>query len=84
MGNPLLDISAVVPTKFLDKYDLKLNNAVLAEEKHAPMYDDMVKNFDVEYIAGGATQNSIRVAQWMLGAPKSAAYIADHAMNSRL
>jgi hypothetical protein len=21
---------------------------------------------DVEYIAGGATQNSIRVAQWML------------------
>ena len=75
MGNPLLDISAVVPTEFLDKYDLKLNNAVLAEEKHAPMYDDMVKNFDVEYIAGGATQNSIRVAQWMLGAPKSAAYM---------
>ena len=57
MGNPLLDISAVVPTKFLDKYDLKLNNAVLAEEKHASMYDDMVKNFEVEYIAGGATQN---------------------------
>ena len=75
MGNPLLDISAVVPTKFLDKYDLKLNNAVLAEEKHASMYDDMVKNFEVEYIAGGATQNSIRVAQWMLGAPKSAAYM---------
>lgn len=75
MGNPLLDISAVVPTEFLDKYDLKLNNAVLAEEKHAPMYDDMVKNFEVEYIAGGATQNSIRVAQWMLGAPKSAAYM---------
>ena len=47
MGNPLLDISAVVPTEFLDKYDLKLNNAVLAEEKHAPMYDDMVKNFEV-------------------------------------
>ena len=75
MGNPLLDISAVVPTEFLDKYDLKLNNAVLAEEKHAPMYDDMVKNFDVEYIAGGATQNSIRVAQWMLQVPFATAYM---------
>ena len=38
--------------EFLDKYDLKLNNAVLAEEKHAPMYDDMVKNFDVEVYRG--------------------------------
>ena len=30
------------------------------------MYEDMTKQFEVEYIAGGATQNSIRVAQWML------------------
>lgn len=31
----------------------------------------------VEYIAGGATQNSIRVAQWMLasGAPKACSYM---------
>lgn len=29
---------------------------------------------NVEYIAGGATQNSVRVAQWMLP-PKSAAYM---------
>jgi hypothetical protein len=27
---------------------------------------ELVKRGDVEYIAGGATQNSIRVAQWML------------------
>ena len=30
--------------------------------------------FQVEYIAGGATQNSMRVAQWILGKPKSTAY----------
>lgn len=75
MGNPLLDISAVVTQEFLDKYGVELNNAILAEEKHAPMYEDMVKEFPVEYIAGGATQNSIRVAQWMLQVPFATAYM---------
>ena len=66
MGNPLLDISAVVEQDILDKYDLQLNNAILAEEKHNPLYKEMVDKYPVEYIAGGATQNSIRVCQWML------------------
>ena len=68
MGNPLLDISANVPQSFLDKYDLKVDAAILAEEKHMPLYQDIIDNFDVQYIAGGATQNSCRVAQWMLQA----------------
>jgi len=75
MGNPLLDISAVVDQPFLTKYGVELNNAILAEEKHAPMYEDMIKNFEVEYIAGGATQNSIRVAQWMLQVPFACSYM---------
>lgn len=75
MGNPLLDISAVTPMEFLEKYGLELNNAILAEDKHAPIYEDMVQNFDVQYIAGGATQNSIRVAQWMLGQKGACAYM---------
>jgi len=76
VGNPLLDISAVVGEDYLAKYDLKAGNAILAEEKHLPMYDEMVKLHKVEYIAGGAAQNSARVAQWMLGsARKSVAYI---------
>ncbi|KAK3008300.1 hypothetical protein RJ639_013120 [Escallonia herrerae] len=75
MGNPLLDISAVVDLQFLDKYDIKLNNAILAEEKHLPMYEEMASKYNVEYIAGGATQNSIRVAQWMLQIPGATSYI---------
>ena len=75
MGNPIVDISAVVPQEFLDKYGVKLNDAILAEEKHAPMYEDMCKQFEVEYIAGGATQNSIRVAQWMLQVPYATSYM---------
>ncbi|KAL6133411.1 hypothetical protein ACLB2K_065646 [Fragaria x ananassa] len=75
MGNPLLDISAVVDDDFLKKYDLQLNNAILAEDKHLPMYDELASNPNVEYIAGGATQNSIRVAQWMLQVPGATSYM---------
>jgi adenosine kinase len=53
MGNPLLDISAVVDDAFLAKYDIKLNDAILAEEKHLPMYDELSSKSNVEYIAGG-------------------------------
>lgn len=67
MGNPLLDISAEVPLDYINTYGLKEDDAILAEEKHLPMYQELVMKYDVEYIAGGATQNSIRVAQWMLG-----------------
>jgi adenosine kinase len=74
-GNPLLDISADVEDDILKKYDVSLNNAILAEDKHKPMYDELIKNYKVKYIAGGATQNSIRVAQWMLQAPKATSYI---------
>ncbi|GBF90549.1 adenosine kinase-like [Raphidocelis subcapitata] len=75
MGNPLLDISAVVDPAFLAKYDLQPANQILAEEKHIPMYKELVKRGNVEYIAGGATQNSIRVAQWMLQVPGATAYM---------
>lgn len=66
MGNPLLDISAKVDQAMLDKYGLKAGNAILCEDKHKPLYEELAKMENVEYIAGGATQNSIRVAQWML------------------
>ncbi|XLR55403.1 hypothetical protein S83_006075 [Arachis hypogaea] len=75
MGNPLLDISAVVDDEFLQKYDIKLNNAILAEDKHKSMYDEMTNKFNVEFIAGGATQNSIKVAQWMLQKPGATSYM---------
>ncbi|XP_026417659.1 adenosine kinase 2-like isoform X2 [Papaver somniferum] len=75
MGNPLLDISAVVDQKFLEKYNVKLANAIVAEDKHLPMYDELASKYSVEYIAGGATQNSIRVAQWMLQIPGATSYI---------
>merc|ERR1740117_2853811 len=75
MGNPLLDISAEVDQSLLDKYGLKGGDAVLAEDKHQPLFEEMVKLPNVQYIAGGATQNSIRVAQWMLQTAGATAYM---------
>lgn len=74
MCNPLLDISADVPMELLEKYKVTLNNAILAEDVHVPLYAEMVKSYPVQYIAGGAGQNSIRVAQWMLQIPNKTAY----------
>merc|ERR1719189_1339247 len=75
MGNPLLDISAEVTQETLDKYGLENGNAILAEAKHMPLYAELAAKPDVKYIAGGATQNSIRVAQWMLQEPGMTAYM---------
>lgn len=75
MGNPLLDVSAVVGDDFLKKYGVELNNAILAEEKHLPIYEDLKNNFEVEYIAGGACQNSMRVCQWMMQTPGTVSYV---------
>jgi adenosine kinase len=65
LGNPLLDISADTTQEQLDKYGLTMNNAILAEEKHVPLYEEL-KSANPLYVAGGATQNAIRVAQWLL------------------
>ncbi|XP_064618868.1 adenosine kinase-like isoform X2 [Lineus longissimus] len=67
LGNPLLDITVVSDAKVLKKYELEANNAILAEEKHDPLFTELMQEeFKPQYIAGGATQNSIRVAQWLL------------------
>jgi len=77
MGNPLLDISATVGQDFLDKYDVKMDSAILAEEKHQPIFKELTDKYDPKYIAGGATQNTIRVAQWMMSKsnPKHTAFM---------
>ena len=75
MCNPLLDISADVPLDLLEKYGVQLNNAILANPEHVPLYDELVTKYPVQYIAGGAGQNSIRVAQWILQIPGATAFL---------
>lgn len=47
----------------LKKYGLKPNDAILAEEKHMGLYEDLLQNHDAKLIAGGAAQNTARGAQ---------------------
>jgi len=75
MGNPLLDISTRVGPGYLKKYDLQSNNAILAEDKHIPIYKELVDMYEVEYVAGGSTQSTIKVAQWMSGKPHMSTFI---------
>lgn len=56
-------MTVVGDQNLLDKYDLKNNHAILAEEKHLPLYEELMKNKNIEYTAGGSAQNSLRVAQ---------------------
>ncbi len=49
--------------ELLHKYGLKANDAILAEEKHMGLYDDLLENYDAQLIAGGAAQNTARGAQ---------------------
>lgn len=45
MGNPLLDISAVVKPELLQKYNLKPNDAILYEKED--LFEEMVKDYQV-------------------------------------
>ncbi|QSL65166.1 hypothetical protein MERGE_002471 [Pneumocystis wakefieldiae] len=65
LGNPLLDIQ-VKDSGFLKKYGLKPNDSILSEEKHMPIYQEILALSDVQYIAGGSAQNTLRGAQYIL------------------
>ena len=58
----------------LKKYDLKLNDTILAEPKHMPLYEDLLQNRNARLIAGGGAQNTARGASYMLP-PHSVWYI---------
>jgi len=75
LGNPLLDMTANVTSDTLTKYKLEANNAILAEETHLPLYTELRDEHGASYTAGGATQNAVRVAQWMLGTPGATGFI---------
>ena len=58
----------------LDKYGLKANDAILAEEKHLGIYEDLLNNYEAKLLAGGAAQNTARGAQYILP-PNSVVFI---------
>jgi len=73
MGNPLLDISATVKPELLTKHGLKANDAILTEEE--TIFNELQDGYQVDHLAGGATQNTVRVAQWILGKKQLCSYM---------
>ncbi|TVY91501.1 Adenosine kinase [Lachnellula willkommii] len=74
LENPLLDIQAQGNDELLAKYGLEADNAILAEEKHLGIYEDLLNNYSAKLIAGGGAQNTARGAQYMLP-PNSVVYL---------
>ncbi|CAG5130251.1 unnamed protein product [Candidula unifasciata] len=74
IGNPLLDISVYGDADLLARYGLEENNAVLATPEQHELFHEIVEKYNPTYVAGGATQNSIRVAQWLLQTPKATTF----------
>ncbi|KAK4961728.1 adenosine kinase [Elasticomyces elasticus] len=68
LENPLLDIQAKGDDALLEKYGLKANDAILAEEKHMGLFEELMNGRDAKLVAGGAAQNTARGAQYMLPA----------------
>lgn len=74
-GNPLLDITATVNENFLEKYKLKIDNAILAEKRHRPIYKELIEKYQpVQYNAGGSATNALRVFQWMIQRPNTSIF----------
>jgi adenosine kinase len=65
LENPLLDIQATGDDALLEKYGLKANDAILAEDKHKGLYEELLAK-DAKLLAGGAAQNTARGAQYLL------------------
>ncbi|KAF9928997.1 adenosine kinase [Mortierella alpina] len=74
MGNPLLDIQVKANDELLARYNLKSNDAILADESHMSLYEEIIQFDDVVFVAGGASQNTARGAQRLLPA-KSVVYV---------
>jgi hypothetical protein len=66
LGNPLLDMQVRDGQDVLQKYGLKPNDAVLASPEQLSIYEHLVENYQVTYVAGGAAQNTARCAQYAL------------------
>ncbi|KAL1587826.1 hypothetical protein WHR41_03531 [Cladosporium halotolerans] len=73
LENPLLDILGKGDEAMLKQYGLNANDAILAEEKHMGIFEDLLQNRKAILTAGGAAQNTARGAQYILP-PKSVIY----------
>ncbi|XP_012940290.1 adenosine kinase isoform X3 [Aplysia californica] len=76
-GSPLLDIVIDGDQELLDRFGLKADSCVHASGDLLSIFDHVAVTYQdtIHYTPGGATLNTIRVAQWCLDIPGSTAVI---------
>ena len=87
IGNPLLDISVeVTDNALLEKYGLESGQAILAEEKHMPLFKEVWEAPGRVAVTGGAALNSARCAafaQRQMGVPTTIDYFGSIGKDER-
>lgn len=53
---------------------MKANDAILAEDLHTPLTEELIHSFNAEFLAGGSVQNTARVIQWLVKKPHVVTY----------
>ena len=65
LGHPLLDVSTHVGADFLAMFNVGPGQTMLATPEQLPVYQEIARHDDVEYVPGGATMNAVRVCRWL-------------------
>lgn len=65
LGNPLLDILATCDAEFVRKHNLIAGQTITNSDKYDALINELAHQYKVKFIAGGSTQNTIRVIQWL-------------------
>ncbi|XP_074595188.1 uncharacterized protein LOC141850453 [Brevipalpus obovatus] len=65
LGNPIMDLVSVVDDDFLNQWHLQLNVLNRGGPLQEGIEHDLLANYQVEYIAGGSVQNTLRIIQWI-------------------
>ena len=66
IDNPLIDAALDVDENFLKQWGLKLDNGILADSKYQPLIDEVLRNPESHRTSGGACQNTLVMAQWLM------------------
>ncbi|KAJ4470848.1 Ribokinase-like protein [Lentinula aciculospora] len=66
VGHPLIDMQVREAEDLLTKYKLKANDAILADVEREPIYEELARERQVVFVAGGAAQNTARGAAYIL------------------
>ena len=70
LGEPIVDITSEISTNMIQKFNLKLGDYILVDEKDdnftKEVFNDLESLPAVVFVPGGSAQNTIRVLSWCL------------------